>query len=419
MNFFQPWTTRALILAVVLPLPLFASPSAGPQDSSEVVEYLQGNLKNDRELEGTRVTVKVVEGVAILSGRVGLIAQEKRAIRTAEAMKGVRAVISRIQILPSQSSDEATLAAKSRKALEESPAVQAGSVNVQIQGTTAILEGAVDSPEERTAAADVLGTIAGVREVKNQLSVRTGHEIPSARLEAQIALLLKDDVMLQGLEFGVRVDDHVVKLSGAVSSKDDKARLHDLVVITGVTDVDVTAVKIDRSLVMEEFEIKKPTDESIRSALQASFTVSAAVPETVQSQVENGFVTLKGTVDEVSTKEVIGRLAQQTVGVSQVFNQIEIAGFSSKTDGAMSANVAALLLADPQLRSLELFTHCEAGVCTLRGISFTDDQRAQASKVARSLEGVHAVIDRITVEGSTREEITAHGGDSSRIASAR
>lgn len=203
MNFSQPWTTRVLLLAMSFSIPAFASPSPGPKDSSEAVEFLQDNLRNDRELDGSHLTAQVTNGVAILSGKASLLSQEQRAIRIAEALKGVRAVISEVAITATSPADETSLETQVRKTLETSPAIDLSTVTVKVKGREAMVEGSVDSPEERSAVMQLIATVSGIQQIKNTLSIRVGREIPAPRLEAQVALILQQDIMLQGLEFGI------------------------------------------------------------------------------------------------------------------------------------------------------------------------------------------------------------------------
>jgi osmotically-inducible protein OsmY len=68
-------------------------------------------------------------------------------------------------------------------------------------------------------------------------------------------------------------------------------------------------------------------------------------------------------------------------------------------DAAIAAKVKAKLLADPEVKGLDIEVQAAGGNVILKGRAETREQKQEAGKLARATEGVHAVRNRIRVAG--------------------
>lgn len=75
------------------------------------------------------------------------------------------------------------------------------------------------------------------------------------------------------------------------------------------------------------------------------------------------------------------------------------------SDAAITARVKTALMADEQVKGLRIDVDTRNSEVTLKGALDTDEQVARAVAVARTVEGVRDVINRLSVKG---EDKAAH-----------
>jgi hyperosmotically inducible periplasmic protein len=71
-------------------------------------------------------------------------------------------------------------------------------------------------------------------------------------------------------------------------------------------------------------------------------------------------------------------------------------------DATLTARVKAALVADPQAKALAINVDSHDGVVTLRGAVERDDEIAHALDVARGVDGVRDVVNRLSVRNEDK-----------------
>lgn len=123
---------------------------------------------------------------------------------------------------------------------------------VETAGGVVTLRGKVDSDQDRAAAAEIVRSFDGVKEVKNALTVVPPALRPQVEaMDGQIDRLLKDrlkrDPRLQDERIDTRVDAGVVTLTGEVNSSAAGARASELARgVPGVREVKNELVEVAR-----------------------------------------------------------------------------------------------------------------------------------------------------------------------------
>jgi osmotically-inducible protein OsmY len=147
---------------------------------------------------------------------------------------------------------------------------------------------------------------------------------------------------------------------------------------------------------------------SVKAKLAADDTVKAY---NIDVDTKNGVVTLTGTVGTAAEETQALDIARTTEGVTEVQDQIEIAPSQASNtvgsivgdietaagDAGVTAAVKAKLLADDHVGGLRIDVDTDAGVVTLSGTVRSADERSRAVEIARQVEGVRDVSDRLTV----------------------
>ena len=147
---------------------------------------------------------------------------------------------------------------------------------------------------------------------------------------------------------------------------------------------------------------------SVKAKLAADDTVKAY---TIDVDTTNGVVTLTGTVATAAEETQALEIARTTEGVTEVQDQIDVVPSQASNtagsvigdietaagDAGVTAAVKAKLLADDQVGGLRIDVDTDAGVVTLTGTVRSADERTRALDIARQVEGVRDVSDRLTV----------------------
>jgi hyperosmotically inducible protein len=113
-----------------------------------------------------------------------------------------------------------------------------------------------------------------------------------------------------------------------------------------------------------------------------------------------GHVTLTGAVATRNEAKRASQIAQSVPGVKSVSNNIQVGERSFGDvwdDNVLSNKIKAKLIAEPEVRSLNIDVDVYLGVVTLTGIVSSKYQRDRALELSRSTEGAVKVIDNIKV----------------------
>jgi len=116
----------------------------------------------------------------------------------------------------------------------------------------------------------------------------------------------------------------------------------------------------------------------------------------IDVEVSDGIATLSGNVSDLLSKHRAERVAELTRGVRSVVNTIEVRP-SGRTDAEIHADVEAALLADPATDSYEVETTVVNGEVTLTGEVDSWQERELAGTVAKNVQGVTGLDNRISV----------------------
>jgi hyperosmotically inducible protein len=146
----------------------------------------------------------------------------------------------------------------------------------------------------------------------------------------------------------------------------------------------------------------------------------------------DGVVTLKGRVDNENAHEQAVQIAKNTDGVRQVIDQLAVGPPSAPRTGDQNSpewivtRIQARYFADPDIGTRDIQVHVNDGVVTLSGRVASEREKQEAVGIARSVEGVAQVDDRLTVQavpdtvattGSTTASELARRLDDSRVTS--
>src|SRR6266704_2088877 len=149
---------------------------------------------------------------------------------------------------------------------------------------------------------------------------------------------------------------------------------------------------------------KQRADDDIALAAMSSLEWNCLVPETVEVQVAEGWVTLSGSVERQQQKEEAARALCTLNGITGIRNDIVIQ--PSVSVGDVKASIEAALRRNALVDSSHIKAHVAHGVASLRGTARSRAEYEEAMHAAWAAPGVTKIEDHITI-GSVRSNVPA------------
>ena len=297
----------------------------------EIERDIAQRLKYDVLVDDALIKVKVEDAEASLSGTVGSSAEKRRArldawvdgVKTVDAAGlevewWARDTMRRKDLY--QSIDDAKIKQAVQDAFLYDPRVFSFNPVVTVDDGTVTLSGVVDNLRAKIAAEQDAKNTFGVRRVKNHLKVRP-EKVPANKvLKKRITGALANDPYVESYEINVSVLDGKVYLYGTVNTSFEKSRAQYLAESVRGT------VHVYNNIDFHHAWVWKP-DREIRDNVKEQLFWSPFVDEEqVSVSVNNGVVTLSGTVETWGEKQDAGENAFEA-GAKDVHNNLKVVNY--------------------------------------------------------------------------------------------
>jgi osmotically-inducible protein OsmY len=175
----------------------------------------------DPEVEATEVGVEVDNGVVTLTGWVDSYAKKLAAERAAQRVEGVRAVANDLSVRTSGTWTDTDIAKAAVNALAANAAIPRDRVEVTVKNGKITLTGDLDWEYQRTAAANSVRYLDGVREVINLITIKQP-KVSETEIKAGIERALVRAAEIDAAGIYVHSEDGHVRLTGTVRSWPEK-----------------------------------------------------------------------------------------------------------------------------------------------------------------------------------------------------
>lgn len=235
-------------------------------------------------------------------------------------------------------------------------------------------------------------------------------DLAEARQETQIWTTYALSPYLRASDIKVTVDNGKATLTGKVDEDVNKELAKQIALgVNGIKEVD------NQIVVEADYKPKNPEtfgqtidDTTITAAVKSKLAWSKYTDsDNISVETKMGRVHLKGTTDSAQSKELAGRLALSTRGVTAVTNdlQVDASKTSVKANAKNTANEAKQEISDSwitaKVKSTFLYSRNVAGtdvdvsttggVVTLKGKVGSGVERALAIELAQNVRGVKSV----------------------------
>lgn len=400
----RSWLRAGVVTALVAGLMLLIPGQVVAQQPTDqqIADAVEDEILFDQAVRLAEIEVEVVDNVVTLSGTVDNLLAKRRAERIARAVKGVEAVVDNLAVVASVARSDAEIRRDAAAALTEDPATESYEISVVVDDGTAILEGNVDSWQEKKLAEYVVAGVRGVTAVDNRIDIALPDpQRPDTEIAAEVREMLRANVLVDDGLIDVSVEDGLVRLEGTVGSASEKAEAKVTAWVAGVHDVDATGLEVARWARDEDLRDRKyahQADSEIAAAVKDAMLYDPRVNSfDITAQVSDGIVTLRGTVDNVKAKRAAEEDARNTVGVVRVENRIRIEAPVEVTDEEAERRLQDALLRDPYVERFEIDANVVNGIVTLDGQVESNYERSRAGDIAARTSGVTEVVNNLEV----------------------
>ncbi|MWB92941.1 BON domain-containing protein [Flavobacterium sp. GA093] len=153
--------------------------------------------------------------------------------------------------------------------------------------------------------------------------------------------------------------------------------------------------------------MKKNNDVLLKEVKEAIKWEPILNSNDIDVSVNDGIVTLRGTVDNYTQKKEAEQTVKNIAGVKAVVDDVKVDLYFSaiKSDTDIAASVVKVLRENWAVPDHLLKVTVENGWVTLEGILHWNFQRKAAENAIRYLEGVRGVIDKIKIEAEIKNEL--------------
>jgi osmotically-inducible protein OsmY len=212
---------------------------------------------------------------------------------------------------------------------------------------------------------------------------------PDADIRKDIAEQLFLELRIDDQEIAPFVQNGVVTLRGTVGSLGAKmAAAHAAHRVEGVRE-------LRNDLAVRLMTRGRHDDADLRGSLLTALSVNTRVPPTVDARVENGIVTLTGTVDDRSQRDEAEVTVRDVRGVVEIHNQIAVENPELTTD--VSRRVREAFERNALVDAVQVSVEAVQGTVTLSGTVRTWSEHDAAVDAAWAAAGVTRVVDRLVI----------------------
>jgi len=313
----------------------------------QIAGELRRRLENSVAVDARNLDVAVHEGVVTLSGEIPDWNQKEEASLLASEVRGVKDVVDSSHVHSGEGINDERLAAESRTALQRDVFLVDLPISVAVYDGQITITGSVGNLYEKERAGRRMLWQRGVKSVINKLHIEpwedygvreTSPILTDAELKRNVEAELKADFRLTPDQIRVDAVAGHVMLFGSVPSLREKriaeGDTRDVIGVAWVTnELIVYPTYRDDSGIRDQILFNLETDPYLSKA-------------TIGVSVQDGVVTLTGSVPELYEKHRATDLVTDVMGVTRVVNSVTVNPAPELTDAALRRIVTQRLEED-------------------------------------------------------------------------
>ena len=395
------WLPQLIVAAAIAMAPV-GSAAANSLSDTDITIKIEEQFLTDQSVPFDMIDATTRDGIVTLDGTVDNLLARERATRIAETVRGVRSIINRIEVDPPGNISAYQLRQSIKDALLFDPVTDSYEVTVSATDKgVVVLDGTVDSWQERAITENVVMSVPGVVAIDNQIDVAHSEIRDDAEIKPEIVNRMMWDTLVDGDRIRVQVDRGRVALSGPVGSLAEKRRAVSNAWVSGVTAVDSSGLRIEewaRDSSLRDAKYANLPNGRVREAVLDALRYDPRVTSfNIDVIAKSGLITLRGVVDNVKAKQAAGHDARNTVGVITVRNLIKVRPLARVDDQTIADNVEAALSRNVLTSPHPIDVQVQDRVVRLDGVVDSHLEKFEAENIAYRAKGVVGVKNRIKV----------------------
>lgn len=393
------------ILTVIASMLILSNRSAASEKikDSNITDAIKLQIQYDEKINYGNLSVRTIDGVVILEGRVDNLLAKERLLETVKSIKGHKGFVDVVTVEPDHLFPDNILTLKVETLLLKDPVTESHEISVKVLNKEVLLSGKVDSFTEKKHAGNLAKSIPGVRSVDNSLQIEFKENRPDREIKSEIVANIKNDVVLEAYLLDVRVENGHAKISGVVGTEDLRRRLEANAWVAGVKKVDITQVSEKdwaRNDMLASNEFKKRSNEELSKAINTALTYDPRVfSYDIEVEVNSPFVTLRGEVKSEKVRKAAVEDVQNIRGVVSVTDRIRVNSHDAvPTDEVLIGMVEDALLDDETGDYANVGVEASQGWVYLFGEVKTPFLKEHAENLINKIEGVLSVQNNLETE---------------------
>jgi osmotically-inducible protein OsmY len=393
-----------LMLAVFAAVILILTPDVSAREDlpeEKIISAIESELFIDPAVSSHLVDVELNNGVVTLSGTIDNILAKERAEKLTETVRGVTAIINKINVEPVEKSDT-QLRADIMSALLKNPVTESYELQARVNNSVVTLSGSVESWAEKQLAEKVAKSVSGVKEVVDNINVTYAYERPENEIKKEVQARLSNDAYVDEGLIEVEVNDDVVELSGAVGSLAEKHRAYSDSWVQGVDSVLIDNLDVrwwarDQMQRNDKY-IDRPDSQVEKNAEKALLYDPRVNSFDIDVQVIDSTATLTGKVSTLDAKKAAENDVENTIGLWRVVNKIKVRMPKLYKNIQLEMELEDSLRNDPFVERYEITVTVRNQKAYLYGKVDSMFDKQRASEIAAGIPGIIAIENNIEVK---------------------
>jgi osmotically-inducible protein OsmY len=198
------------------------------------------------------------------------------------------------------------------------------------------------------------------------------------------------DPKVDNAAIAVSANDGKITLRGTVGSLREKREARKAAQrVFGV-------ISVDNQLQVKLMTDRRRADADLRGDVLQALMLDSLVPKTVDAKVEDGFVTLTGTVDWQYQRDEAEFVASNIAGAIDVFDDVELKN-PEPNAGDVQESIKKAFKRNAKIDADDLLVSTSNGTVTIDGSVSSWAEHDEAIDAAWAAPGVTSVHDRMTV----------------------
>ena len=305
----------------------------------DIEELYEQEISRDENLQSVNISPSFLDGYVTLSGYVENLWQKERLIQIAKAVNGSKGVIDKSRVI-GLSIDSKDIAKNIANSLYEEEVVEIEELKVSSDDYgRVLLQGEVDSDQERMAAEEAIKRVPGVISVKNSVAVNSSKNRSREELVEDIKYTLSNIVLIDKRLIEPVVDGEVASLKGNVGSEIEAEQAKQAAEsVPGIKETRITDLTIvpsfDRTLVFKlSPSNSKYGDEELAAMVdKANYYDTRVFSYDIEVSSKNGIIQLNGLVQSEKAREAAIENANNVLGVRGVKDNLSVGEFEPNQD---------------------------------------------------------------------------------------